>query len=611
MKVYYIILFSLIFILLTGLIAPPFANDPVLPVTPYDYGTLNLPAHFTTDVPGSPLPTSINGTDNTPSDNLITDHGATLGRVLFYDKKLSANGTVSCASCHQAANGFSDSSTLSVGFAGGTTARHSMTLINARWYQRGRFFWDERAVTLEEQVLMPFQDPVEMGLTLQQLDSIVTQQSYYPQLFSNAFGDTIVTTELISKALAQFVRSIVSYSSKYDTGRAQVSGPGPNFPNFTAEENQGKQLFLQTIPNGGGACFGCHTTEGFISANPGPQNNGLDAATTDPGAGATFPGNPIFDARFKTSSLRNIELTAPYMHDGRFATLEEVVEHYNSGIQAHPTLSAALTDANGDPVQLNFTTAEKAALVAFLKTLTDSSIAVEPKWSDPFASVLPEDSMIVRINALLEGAYNPITSTMNNDLGMLIPLDQPFDRVPWNYVGTESLTSLPSDMVDWVLVEARSADDINQVAAQKAAILLANGDIVDNTGTYTGVWMECLDATLPYYFAIRSRNHLAVVSAVPLMGNANTLHDFTDSAIIQGGTTQLADLGDGNYALLAGDNNSDGLISVSDFNAYIADSGALNMYLDSDFNLDGVVSVSDFNIYLPNSSIIGSAAIRY
>lgn len=368
---------------------PPVSNDPVLPTSPYDYSSLNLPAHFTINAPGSSLPTSINGTDNTPSDNPITDHGATLGRVLFYDKLLSANGTISCSSCHQPANGFSDPATLSVGFEGGTTGRNSMTLINSRWYQRGRFFWDERAVTLEEQVLMPFQDPVEMGMTLQELEDVVSQQSYYPPLFLSAFGDPTVTTDRIAKALAQFVRSIVSYSSKYDIGRAQVSGPGPNFPNFTADENLGKQLFLQTIPNGGGACFGCHTTEAFISANPGPQNNGLDLVSTDPGAGTTFPNNPIFDARFKTSSLRNIELTAPYMHDGRFATLEEVVEHYNSGIQAHPTLSPALTDINGDPVQLNFTVTEKAALVAFLKTLTDNSIAAEAKWSDPFTTVLP------------------------------------------------------------------------------------------------------------------------------------------------------------------------------------------------------------------------------
>lgn len=373
-------------IFLVGMALPVDSTYPILPTTPFDYSTLNLPAHFTTDVPASPLPTSINGIDNTPVDNSVTDDGATLGRVLFYDKKLSANGTISCASCHQAENGFSDSAPLSIGFDGGTTGRHSMTLINARWYQRGRFFWDERALTLEEQVLMPFQDPVEMGLTLTELENIVSQQSYYPDLFLNAFGDTNVTTDRISKALAQFVRSIVSYSSKYDVGRAQVSGIGANFPNFTSEENLGKQLFMQTIPNGGGACFGCHTTEAFVSANPGPQNNGLDLTTTDQGAGTTFPNNPIFESRFKTSTLRNIELTAPYMHDGRFATLEEVVEHYNSGIQAHPTLSPALTDANGDPVQLNFTATEKAALVAFMKTLTDSTLVNNPKYSDPFIS---------------------------------------------------------------------------------------------------------------------------------------------------------------------------------------------------------------------------------
>ncbi|MFK7935460.1 MAG: cytochrome c peroxidase [Saprospiraceae bacterium] len=388
MKLRFTLFLGSLLILLTALTAPPVANDPVLPATLYDYSTLNLPAHFTTDATG-PLPTSINGIDNSPMDNPITDEGATLGRVLFYDKMLSANGTIACASCHQAENGFSDPETLSTGFDGGKTGRHSMTLINARWYQRGRFFWDERAATLEEQVLMPFQDEVEMGLTLQELDDIVSAQSYYPDLFADAFGDNEITTDRIARALAQFVRSIVSYSSRYDTGRAGVPAPGRNFSNFTTEENLGKQLFFQTIPNGGGACFGCHTTEGFVSANPGAQNNGLDPVTTDAGAGTTFPNNAIFEGRFKTTTLRNIELTAPYMHDGRFATLEEVVEHYNSGIQAHPTLSPALTDDNDDPVRLNFTTTEKAALVAFLKTLTDNTIATEPKWSDPFVVVLP------------------------------------------------------------------------------------------------------------------------------------------------------------------------------------------------------------------------------
>jgi cytochrome c peroxidase len=355
-----------------------------LPNEAFDYVNLNLPSHFTTDVPGQPLPTSINGLDNTPPENPITNEGATLGRVLFYDKKLSANGTVACASCHQQDRGFSDDAVLSLGFDGGTTGRHSMTLINSRFYQRGRFFWDERASTLEEQVLMPFQDPVEMGMTLEQVVSAVQVEAYYPELFERAFGTQEINSDRISKALSQFVRSIVSYSSKYDEGRAMVASPGANFPNFTDEENLGKNLFFQTIPNGGGACFGCHTTEAFVSANPGPQNNGLDlASTTDLGAGGVF-NNPIFVGRFKTSSLRNIELTAPYMHDGRFGTLEEVVEHYNSGIQNHPTLSPALRDDNGNPIQLNFTTIEKSALVAFLKTLTDPSIRSEVKWSDPF-----------------------------------------------------------------------------------------------------------------------------------------------------------------------------------------------------------------------------------
>lgn len=355
-----------------------------LPEVAFDYVNLNLPSHFTANIPGQALPTSINGLDNTPMDNILTNSGATLGRVLFYDKKLSANGTIACASCHKQDKGFSDDAVLSVGFNGGLTGRHSMPLINSRFYQRGRFFWDERAGTLEDQVLMPFQDPVEMGMTLNQVVSTVQQQSYYPNLFEKAFGTTEITSDKISKALAQFVRSIVSHSSKYDNGRATSTTPGANFSNFTAEENLGKSIFFRTIPNGGGACFACHTTEAFVSANPGPQNNGLDAlTTTDLGAGAVFP-NPIFIGRFKTTSLRDIDVTAPYMHDGRFTTLEEVVEHYNSGIQNHPTLSPALQDVNGNAIRLNFTEVQKAALVAFLKTLTDSNVATEPKWSNPF-----------------------------------------------------------------------------------------------------------------------------------------------------------------------------------------------------------------------------------
>ncbi|AMQ56577.1 cytochrome-c peroxidase [Algoriphagus sanaruensis] len=363
---------------------PTFGQYLNLPTKPFDYSSLNLPTYFVTNVPGSPLPTSILGTDNTPSNNPITDEGATLGRVLFYDKNLSANGTISCASCHKQEKGFSDDNEFSLGFDGDRTRRHSMTLINSRFYQRGRFFWDERASTLEEQVLMPFQDPIEMGMILNQLVEKVQSQPYYSELFKQAFGSDQVSAQKISLALAQFVRSIISYSSKYDQGRVQVAALGANFPNFTEEENLGKNLFLAPISNGGGACFGCHTTEAFVSANPGPQNNGLDGnSVSDLGAGEVF-NNPIFVGRFKTPSLRNIELTAPYMHDGRFKSLEEVIEHYSNGIQPHPTLSPALRDSNGNPIRLNLTQTEKSALVAFLKTLTDPSISTQEKWSDPF-----------------------------------------------------------------------------------------------------------------------------------------------------------------------------------------------------------------------------------
>lgn len=345
-----------------------------LPVTPFEYN-VSLPNFYANNVANI---------DSSPANNPITNNGATLGRVLFYDKNLSINRTVACASCHKQSEGFSDSRILSIGFAGGSTSRHGMTILNARYYQRGRFFWDERAATLEDQVLQPLQDTVEMGLTANQISERVAEQPYYNQLFINAFGNNAITNDRISKALAQFIRSIVSYQSKYDIGRATVNNPNQAFSNFTNQENQGKQLFFTPIPQGGGGCAGCHGTESFVSTRP--ENNGIDAtSTTDLGVGgasSTIRQNLV--GTFKNSSIRNIELTAPYMHDGRFSTLEQVVEHYNIGIQAHPNLSGILKDANGNPIRLNFSTAQKNALVAFMKTLTDTSVATEVRWSNPF-----------------------------------------------------------------------------------------------------------------------------------------------------------------------------------------------------------------------------------
>lgn len=348
------------------------ANGLLLPATPANYATPTVPPIF--------FQPPIVGSDTTPVNNPITNNGGTLGRSLFYDKRLSLNHTIACASCHQPAAGFSDPRKFSVGFAGGLTGRNSMGLTNARWYQRIKFFWDERAATLEDQVLQPIQNSVEMGMTLPALVTRLSAEPYYATLFTNAFGDATVTSDRISKALAQFVRSISSSNTKFDAGRA----PGVNFSNFTAQENEGRNIF--NTPNLGG-CAACHGTDNF-SPGANINNNGLENPYIDKGVGEVT-GLPQHEGLFKVPSLRNIELTGPYMHDGRFATLEEVVEFYNSSVVNHPNLSPPLRNPPnapnpGQPRRLNLTVSQKAALVAFMKTLTDTGVRTDPRWQDPF-----------------------------------------------------------------------------------------------------------------------------------------------------------------------------------------------------------------------------------
>ncbi len=367
---------------------------PHLPEEPFDYAGIVLPDHYRfSNFPGGRRTggAAVNH-DNTPASNRLTNEGAALGRVLFYDKSLSANGTISCSSCHLQEHGFTDPRRRSTGFEGGLTRRHSMSLTNARYYREGKFFWDERAMTLEDQVLMPFQDPVEMGLTLDQLETLGRSQSYYPALFEAAFGSPRVDSGRIARALAQFVRSIVSVDSKYDRGRIQVASPQADFPNFSALENEGKRIFMTNGGVGRAPCTVCHNTESFSLINPAANrnrrtdasNNGLDAVSiADRGVEETT-NNDRNTGDFKSPSLRNVGVGAPYMHDGRFATLEEVVDHYSSGMQAHSNLAVALRRSNGEPRHYNFSAREKAALVAFLHTLTDDSLLTDEKFSDPF-----------------------------------------------------------------------------------------------------------------------------------------------------------------------------------------------------------------------------------
>ncbi len=341
-----------------------------LPDQHYAYSDIELP-NFLAIPP-------VNNADNIPNNNPITDAGATLGRVLFYDKKLSANNTVACASCHLQENSFSDPVALSTGFEGELTGRHSMSLANARYYRNGHFFWDERASSLEEQTLLPIQDHIEMGMFLETLETKLAQEYYYRILFRQAFGDIEITSDRISLALSQFIRSMLSYNSKYDKGLAQLPNPGQGLPGFTAQENLGRAVFFSpTLGN----CAGCHRTNLFIGDRA--QNNGLDLSSTDNGLG-DVTGFPTDNGKFKVPSLRNIGLTAPYMHDGRFNTLHQVVDHYNNGVQPHPNLDIMLRGANNQPRRLNLSVEEREALVAFLETLTDEEFINDVRFSDPF-----------------------------------------------------------------------------------------------------------------------------------------------------------------------------------------------------------------------------------
>jgi cytochrome c peroxidase len=333
--------------------------------------------------------------DNTGT-NPITDEKAILGRVLFYDKNLSIDNTISCASCHQQEFAFSDPSLSSLGVEGGVTTRHSMRLINSRFAQEPKFFWDERAATLEAQVTSPIQDHAEMGFSGQNgrpnLATLLTKLggiAYYQELFTLAFGTSAVTEPRMQQALAAFIRSIQSFDSKFDVGRATAANDAAPFQNFTAQENLGKQLFLSppvfdetsTRIAGGAGCQGCHRAPEF-DIDPNSRNNGIIRPLV-PGT-----GQELFITRAPT--LRDVvngsgQTNGPFMHSGNLAALQNALGHYN-------TIPAMPGNTNLDPrlaprgigQKLNLTGAEMSALVAFLQTLSGRDVYTNEKWSDPF-----------------------------------------------------------------------------------------------------------------------------------------------------------------------------------------------------------------------------------
>ncbi len=323
------------------------ALTPVLPATAFNYN-VSFPAH---------IQTALAANDNTPSDNPITNDGATLGRVLFYDTHLSKNNTVSCGSCHKQELAFDDNIQFSKGFEGGFTTRNSMSLLNLRFYKNGKMFWDERAATLEKQALQPIQNHIEMGLTLAELEANVKAQSYYPALFQKAFGSADIDSVKIAKAIAQFERSLVTYQSKYDRVKEGSE-------TFTSLEEQGEQLFLTAVGPGGGTntCATCHAPPMFISSNvPG-------FSITD--VGDTTGINGV--NKFKSGSLRNIGNRVNLFHTGTVSNVNAM-------------LTAGAPGSGTTPIKAHSVAAgDVQKLLAFLNTLTDNSILTEEKFSNPF-----------------------------------------------------------------------------------------------------------------------------------------------------------------------------------------------------------------------------------
>jgi cytochrome c peroxidase len=336
------------------------------PTAPTAY-TLAVPAGFPTPV--------------IPADNPLTNEGVALGRQLFYEKALSSTGTMSCGSCHQQSKAFTDGRALAVGVDGTTNPRGTMSLANVLWSTQ--LTWDGAFTTLETQALKPLENPIELHQSLTVGVAKLQASSTYPALFQAAFGTKTITSELTLKALAQFERTLISGNSRYDKYMATRKG-------FTADEVTGLQLYTTHIAPGvvrGAECFHCHT-QPLMSSNYEGRffNNGLDLTFTDPGRGA-ITKLAVDQGKFIAPTLRNITLTAPYMHDGRFKTLEEVLDHYSDHVQmSSPGLDNNLIQGLNNPpfgTHMDLTATEKRQVLAFLKTLTDSTFITDKRFADP------------------------------------------------------------------------------------------------------------------------------------------------------------------------------------------------------------------------------------
>jgi len=357
-----------------------------LPDEPYDYAGIETPAHYQEFSNFLPIPVLEN------SNIEIDNDKATLGRVIFYDQNMSFNRTVSCASCHDQASGFADDKAFSEGFDGVESTRNALSISDFRVSHYPNLFWDDSSSDLKEMSILPFQNSDEMGMNMSEIVDRMQETDYYPNLFSNAFNNTEITDDKIAEALTQFLVSITSFDTKYDKGVEN------NFVDFTDSELNGMNLFRSN-------CDNCHSDIvpdfeffndefffGMINFN-GPHNTGLDLILDDLGV-ANATGNPADEGKFKTPGLKNVALSGPYMHDGRFETLEEVINFYSEELLPHDNSTFMSAPEYEDtailPLQtgFDFDEFEKEDLLAFLHTLTDEEMVVNPMFSDPFVRVV-------------------------------------------------------------------------------------------------------------------------------------------------------------------------------------------------------------------------------
>ena len=383
--------------------------EPMLPATPFEYSNVKVPNHLLAADDTINAGYGAIGVDSLAFIG-IDDEVATLGRVLFYDKKLSAHENISCGSCHDQKHSFAENKQFGEG-VNSDTKRNSMHLNDLAWTDNEFFLWDMRETDLHEMIVLPLKDENEIGANIEEVKFKLEQTTYYPDLFNRAYGSATITEDRIVDALVQFIHSMNTFNSKFDQAAAD------NFETFTELEIYGRDVFSS-------ACNICHSQgksfffdpnhpmegEERILTFPFVFNNGLPIDDTDKGVGSWLQG---MDGLFKVPSLRNIELTGPYMHDGRFKTLEEVVDHYSEGVvESEWSLFVPIGG-------FQFIEEDKQALIAFLKTLTDKSFLENEKWSDPFQTTtnIPStpsfESLVIQPNPMRTSALIEFENVKN------------------------------------------------------------------------------------------------------------------------------------------------------------------------------------------------------